>query len=142
LSETFLCIKRFKDVLNSSGPSSNRIRALFKRVKHFFQLPYTHFLFNMVFYGIFLMIFSYLMLYDYHYTKEVEIFVHADRHDNLSDLLEVNESNSTQIEIELSTKLVPRVSPLEFLVIFWIICVLFEECRQVGILNVNFCLFF
>lgn len=76
------------------------------------------------------------MLYDYNYKSEKEeFFINVDEYENSSGL---NISNVKNIEVEISTKSTLHVSALEYLVSFWIICLFYEECRQVSLLNIYF----
>lgn len=91
-----------------------------KRYKHFIDSPRVHFVYETVFYSIFLAFFSFMLLCEFEYYQ---------KNTQLSTHLEFTTNSSSYTDF----KLVKYPSYSEYIIIFWWLMYVIEEFRQVTI---------
>jgi len=106
----------------------NKFQIYWRRYSSFTQSPKVHFFYETFFYTAFLLIFSYMLLCDYSYKKNVYDKYEYDDENQIY-------SNSTNLRDKSNTK-VPRKevkypSAIEYLVFVWIFAFFLEELIQV-----------
>ena len=101
-----------------------------ERYKHFISSPKICFLYETIFFHIFLILFSYMLLCEFQFEppkKEI----------NISSNLTYNNSNGYQ-EVD-NTRNFPQF--IEFLLLFWIFTYIIDELRQVNLDLIKHCRF-
>ena len=117
-------------VENKKPKMKSRFTVYWNRYNSFVQSPRVHFVYDAIFYTIFLLLFSYLLLCDFNYYSV--IFEEAPRSTNDSFIsLITNRTNETLDNLVDFKKVINWPSVLECIIIFWIYSFLLEEINQV-----------
>jgi hypothetical protein len=117
-------------VENNKPKMKSRFTVYWNRYNSFVQSPRVHFVYDAIFYTIFLLLFSYLLLCDFNYYSV--IFEEAPRSANDSFIsLITNRTNETLDNLVDFKKVINWPSVLECIIIFWIYSFLLEEINQV-----------
>jgi hypothetical protein len=109
------------------------------RYKRFVHSPRVHFVYDALFYCVFLLLFSYMILCEFNYYEEIEqtvevfprstLFLNKTNTDDLKKFNKTNEtSNSTFIEFR--RRVIKMPSWIEYLLIYWMFAFVLEEARQ------------
>ncbi|CAF0758789.1 unnamed protein product [Brachionus calyciflorus] len=100
-----------------------KFQVYYKRFRHFIDSPKVHFIYETIFYCIFLAIFSYMILCDFKYEQRFE------KSNQNSTMNQTSDQNST-IEEKSRRKIYNKPAFTEILITFWIITYITEEFRQ------------
>ena len=113
-----------------------KLKIYWKRYECFTNSPKTHFVYDTLFYTIFLLIFSYMILCDFKYYGE-EISFSNETSPNVTVGTNSTEeaifTHSNSLSAIKINKVVQGPAPIEYLMVFWIISFLLEEINQVFI---------
>jgi hypothetical protein len=120
------------DSLSEPMRRKSKLEIYFRRYDSFTRSPKVHFFYDAIFYGAFLLIFSYMLLceFTYYSLDKVGVFVNTSFLNTTSTrFFSVNTFNSTHKIVY--RKIVKEPSSIEILVIFWVTAFFFEELNQV-----------
>ena len=112
----------------------SRLKVYWKRYDSFMKSPKVHFFYDAIFYGIFLIIFSYMLLCDFNYAKIIyEEYSYSEENSTLPYQTKIYNTNTSSLlrNRRIKQKIVQDPSFIEYLVIFWVFAFFFEEVNQV-----------
>lgn len=110
------------DDMNETERPKSKLDIYFRRYNSFTSSPKCHCFFDAIFYGAFLLIFSYMLLCDFTYYKQDTTVITFNQSNksvsNFTQYIFANCLNSTHKF--MNRKIVKGPSKIEYLVIFWI----------------------
>ena len=120
---------------HESEIKKSKFQIYLARYKSFIKSPRVHFVYDTLFYTIFLLLFSYMLLCDLTYFDDFsEDSIETHNHSNNS--ISYNDSfirkQFATFDYSSDDKIIKKPSVLEFFLIFWIISFIFEEFAQVS----------
>jgi len=126
-----------KETSSETSLKKNKFKVYWKRYDSFTQSPKVHFFYDTIFYTVFLIIFSYMLLCEYSYHLNDEDVNLMDR--NLTHFEEFYTNMTTNLTNTFNNgKTVRLPSFIEYLLAFWVFSFLIDEIYQVKIEDVFF----
>jgi len=119
------------DSLSEPTRRKSKLEIYFRRYDSFTRSPKVHFFYDAIFYGAFLLIFSYMLLCEFtYYRLDIGVFLNTSFLNKTSTrFFSVSPFNSSHKIVY--RKIVKEPSSIEILVIFWVMAFFFEELNQV-----------
>ena len=113
---------------SKSANEKKKMTVYWKRYNSFIKSPKVHFFYDTLFYIIFLMMFSYMLLCDFNYYTITKEIIFTDEIRSFGNSTHAFSMNSTVI----TQKKVHAPNVIEYILVFWIVSFIFEEFNQVN----------